>query len=85
MSQIHEREAVTPVNLDTLTEKEREEIIDSLLLIEEKRDGTIKGREVARGDQQKKFHSKEEVHSPTVNTASVMLTAVIEAKEGRDT
>ena len=59
--------------------------MDSLLLIEEKRDGKIKGCKVAPRDQQKRFHSKEEVHSPTVNTASVMLTAVIEAKEGRDT
>lgn len=85
MRQIHERQAVVPVHLDSLSEKERKEIIDSLLLIEEKRDGTIKGREVARGDQQKQYHTKEEVHSPTVTTASVMITAAIEAKEGRDT
>ena len=39
---------------------------------------------MAHGDQQKKYTSKEEVASPTVNTAAVLLTAVIEPKEGRD-
>ena len=36
---------------------------------------------MARGDQQKKYTAKEEVHSPNVKTPSVFLTAVIEAKE----
>lgn len=40
---------------------------------------------VARGDQQKTYLAKEEVHRPTVNTMSVFLTAVIEASEVRDT
>ena len=39
---------------------------------------------MALGDQQKKYTEKEEVSSPTVNTSSVFLTAVIEAKERRD-
>ena len=60
-------------------------MIDSLLLIEEKRNLEIKGQCVAQGDQQKKYTAKEEVHSPTVNTSSVFLTAAIEAKEERDT
>ena len=70
--------------MDTLNEKDRDEIIDSLLLVEAKRDKTLKGRTVARGDQQKKHLSKEEVHSPTVNTTAVFLTATIEAEEERD-
>ena len=47
MNQVHEREAVVPVNFESLNEEEKEKIIDSLLLIEEKRDGKIKGRIVA--------------------------------------
>ena len=70
--------------METLNEKDRDEIIDSLLLVEEKRDKTLKGRTVARGDQQKKHLTKEEVHSPTVNTTAVFLTATIEAEEERD-
>ena len=54
-------------------------------LLEEEQDRTLKGRKVACGDQQKKYLTKEEVHSPTVNTTSVFLTATIEAEEERDT
>ena len=36
MSQIHERAAITPVDWDNLSEKERDGLIDSLLLIEKK-------------------------------------------------
>ena len=80
MGQLHERAAIIPVKIEELNDKEREEVIDSILLIEEKRDKTVKGRIVAQGDQQKRFLPKEEVHSPTVNTASVFLTSVIEVK-----
>ena len=66
------------------TSKKKDKIIDSILLIEEKRDKTSKGRELACGDQQKKYVSKEDVHSPTVNTTVVFLTATIEAEEERD-
>ena len=84
MKQIHERNAVKPVYWDDLSPEERKEVIDSLLSIEEKRNLDIKGRCVACGDQQKQFTDKEEVSSPTVNTPSVFLTAVIEAKEERN-
>ena len=73
-----------PVYWDDLSPEERKEVIDSLLLIEEKRNLDIKGRCVAHRDQQKQFTDKEEVSSPTVNTPSVFLTAVIEAKERRN-
>ena len=85
MKQIHNRNGFSWIMFEALSEKDREEAIEELLLIEEKRDGTIKGREVARGDQQKKCPTKEEVNSPTVNTASVMITATLEGKEGHDT
>lgn len=85
MRQIHDRSAVNPLMWDILNPKERDEVIYSLLLIEEKRNLDVKGRCVARGDQQKKYTAKEEVASPTVNTASVFLTPTIEAKERRNT
>ena len=53
MGQLHDRKAIAPVDFESLSEKQRQEIIDSLLLIEEKRDKKIKGRIVAHGDQQK--------------------------------
>lgn len=41
MGQLSERETLKPVDSDGLSEKEHDEIIDSLLFIEEKRDKSI--------------------------------------------
>ena len=47
MRQIHERSGFSPLQFETLSEKDLEAAIEEILLIEEKRDGTLKGREVA--------------------------------------
>jgi hypothetical protein len=44
----------------------------------------IKARHCANGSTQQSYMQRKEVSSPTVSTESTMLTAVIEAKEGRD-
>ena len=43
MSQIHDRRGINLLIWDDITNEEREEIIDSLLLIEEKRNADLKG------------------------------------------
>jgi hypothetical protein len=58
--------------------------MESLLFLNEKRDGTIKSRFCANGSTQRDYMEREDVSSPTVSTESTMLTAVIEAEEGRD-
>ena len=44
----------------------------------------MKGRAVYNGAPTRAWLNKDEVSSPTVSTESVMITAVIDAKEGRD-
>lgn len=83
MQQLHDREAIKPVWFHTLMDEEREEIIDSLLLIEEKCNKDLKVRTVARGVQQKNFLKKEEVYSPMLNTTSIFIISRIEANENR--
>ena len=56
----------------------------SLTFLTEKRDGTIKSRSVADGSVQRKWMDREEKTSPTAQIESIFLTAVIDAKEGRD-
>jgi hypothetical protein len=56
----------------------------SLIFLVEKRDGTVKACHCANGSTQRDYMQREEVSSPTVSTESVLLTAVIEAQEGRD-
>ena len=52
--------------------------------MEQKRNGTDKGRMVLSGNKQRGFVSKEEASSPTACTEAIMLTAVMDAKEERD-
>jgi len=56
----------------------------SLFFITEKRDGRIKGRTVADGSKQRLWINNEEASSPTVAVESVILSAIIDAKEQRE-
>ena len=54
------------------------------MFLKEKRDGAIKGRAVAGGNKQRDYISKEDAISPTVATAAVLLSCIIDAEEERD-
>jgi hypothetical protein len=53
------------------------------MLLGEKRDGTIKGRMVYNGKPTGECLSREDSASPTAALESIMVTAVIDAHEGR--
>ena len=55
-----------------------------MIFLTEKKDGTIKARHCANGSPQREWIQREDVVSPTVDTESTILTAVIEGEEGRD-
>jgi len=84
MKQLHNRKCFVPIYAHTLSKEERRRIMRSLLFLIEKRDGTIKARHCADGSVQRNWISSESTASPTVYTESVLLSAVIDAKEGRD-
>jgi hypothetical protein len=54
------------------------------MLLTEKRDGTCKARAVYNGKPTRAWHDKEDSASPTASLESIYLTAIIDAKEGRD-
>jgi hypothetical protein len=58
--------------------------LESLIFLTEKQDRTIKARHCANGSTQRDYMSREYVSSTTVSTEAILLTAVIEAEEGRD-
>ena len=70
--------------IEDLTEEEREKAMESLLFLNEKRNSMIKACTCANGSTQQGYIRKEEAASPTVSTDSVLITGVIEAKQGRD-
>jgi hypothetical protein len=54
------------------------------MFLKQKRDGKIKGRTVAGGNNQRDYISKEYASSPTGATESVLLSCIIDADEERD-
>jgi hypothetical protein len=84
MGQMVDREAFVPIRVDDLNPQERKRAMESLLFLVEKKDGRLKARHCANGSTQRGYIGREEASSPTVSTESILLTAVIEAEEGRD-
>ena len=84
MKQLHDRECFKPIKKESMSKTERKRALESLIFLTEKRDGTIKARHCANGSTQREYMSREDVSSPTVSTEATILTAVIEAEEGRD-
>ena len=84
MLQIHNRTVFKPVDVKSLTLKEKQKALESLIFLTEKRDGRIKGRFCANGSKQRNWMSKEDSTSPTVSLPSVMITCTIDAHEGRE-
>ena len=84
MKQLHLRNTFKPKHWSELTQIQRQMVLESHMFLKEKRDGKIKGRTVAGGNKQCDYISKEDASSPTVATESVLLSCIIDAKEGRD-
>ena len=84
LKQLHWRDTFEPINPSDLTPEELKEVLESHMFLKEKRDQSVKGRVVAGGDKQRGKIDKLDASSPTAALESVLLTAVIDAHEGRD-
>ena len=84
MKQLHWWNSYKPRHWYSLPKKQIEQILESHIFIEQKRDGKIKAQKVIGGNKQQDYIIKEDVSSPTVTAETVMLTCVIDAQEGRD-
>jgi hypothetical protein len=58
--------------------------IRSLIFLVQKKDIQIKGRTCANGSTQQEYVNQEDATSPTAATESILLTATIDAEEGRN-
>jgi hypothetical protein len=84
LKQLHERQVFRPINIDALTDTEKQRAMESLIFLVEKKDQRIKARTCAHGSVQRTYIGTDEAASPTVSTEAILLTGVIEAKEERD-
>jgi hypothetical protein len=66
MKQLHWRNPYKPMHWHELTSAQKEQILESHLFIEEKRDSEIKVRGVVGGNKLRDYITKEDVSSPTV-------------------
>lgn len=84
MDQLHRRNCFTPISIASMTPLERKRAMEALMFLTEKRDGSIKGRMVYNGKGTREWLTREDSASPTAAHESIMITANINAKEGRD-
>ena len=82
--QLHWRNSFEPVHYKEIDEDQREQILESHVLVKKKQSGQLKARKVAGGNKQRDFISKEDSSSLTVATESVLITSVVDAKENRN-
>jgi hypothetical protein len=81
MKQLHFRNTFKPKHWRELSQVQRQTVLESHSFLKQKRDGKIKGRTVAGGNNQWDYISKEDASSPTVATESVLLSCIIDAEE----
>ena len=84
MQQLHARKVGEPRDASKLSPKQKKNALGYLMFLKQKRTGQIKGRGCADGRKQRLHTPKDDASSPTVATESVLLSCVIDAKEGRD-
>ena len=84
MQQLHDRSVMFPVKISSLTLEQKRRTLNYLMFLKRKRCEKIKGRGCADGRKQHAYTPKEDATSPTVSSEAMFITAVIDAKEGRD-
>jgi len=84
LGQMHNRVCFTPVSISSLSPTERKRAQEALMFLTEKKDGTVKSRLVYNGAPTREWVSREEASSPTAALKSLVITATIDAHEGRD-
>jgi hypothetical protein len=84
VNQLHWREMFVPKRMSELTPEQQAKILQSHMFIGQKQTGETKVRMVAGGNTQRGHVTKEESSSPTVSTEAVLLTSIVDAREGID-
>ena len=85
LDQLHFRYVAKPIENESLTMQQKQRALESIMIVNQKRDGSLKGRECADGWKQRDYIPQEDATSPTVHLYSIFITSVIDAAEHRDT
>ena len=71
LRQHHMRESFKPMVPSNIPPEKKREILDMLMLLTEKSDRQVKGRNCANGSIQHEFIKKEDTTSPTAKLESI--------------
>ena len=82
--QLRDLDVMEKIKYNDLTKEQKRRALRAINLIKEKRNGVLKGRTVADGRAQIDYVPKEEATSPALGHETYIVTAVIDAREGRD-
>ena len=83
-AQLNDRNILEPKHAHELDKEAKREALNLIKLVKGKRCRKIKGRACADGRKQRRYITKEEVASPTVQLNSLLLTLLMDAQEHRD-
>jgi hypothetical protein len=84
MKQLHWGNSFKPMHWKSLTVEQRKKVLESHIFVERKQDRLLKAQQVAGGNKQQGYITKEDASSPTLSSEAVMLTCVIDATKMRD-
>ncbi len=84
MKQLHWQNSFKPMRWKSLTAEQRKKVLESHIFVEQKHDGILKAGQVAGGNKQQGYITKEDASSSTVSLEAVLLTCVVDANKNRD-
>jgi uncharacterized protein YeaC (DUF1315 family) len=84
LSQVVVMEVMSGCDARELTREQKQKALRYLMFLKEKRCGRIKGRGCIDGRKQRLWKNKEDTTSPTVSIEALLLSCMIDAREGRD-
>ena len=83
MQPLHEGDVIVPKHVSMLTQEEKQQSLQYLMFLKQKRCGHIKGHGCTDGQKQHVYKTKEETSVLTVSIESLFLLCVIDVKEGK--
>jgi len=74
LSQLHQQEALLPINKEDMSRDEKKKALRYLMFLKEIRDSSIKARGCTDGWLQRDYMTKIETSSPTVSLEAMMIS-----------
>ena len=83
LSQFKSKQVLIPIGIQKMTPAKVKKALRLIMVIKEKRDGSIKGRGVCDGSGQRQYICEFDAASPTVSTEGLAMSCAIDAFERR--